>query len=66
MKVACTVRSGGKFGDNFKELPIAMDAPITADSALLARRRGGAAAKWPICPSGGTVRRISFYAIPTF
>ena len=24
-KVSCTVRSGGKLGDNIKELPIAID-----------------------------------------
>lgn len=33
MKVACTVWSGGKFGDNFKELPITINIP--KDSIVL-------------------------------
>ena len=40
VKVACTVWSGGKSGDNFKGLPIAIRRQKPGDQAADERRRG--------------------------
>lgn len=40
MKVACTVWSGGKSGDNFKGLPIAIGCKITGNQAAYEWRWG--------------------------
>lgn len=37
VKAACTVRSGGKLGDNFKELPIAISRSSLFGDVLLHR-----------------------------
>ncbi|AAO82050.1 hypothetical protein EF_2325 [Enterococcus faecalis V583] len=39
MKVACTVWSGGKSGDNFKGLPIAIWREIAGNETTYGRRR---------------------------